>query len=95
MIYTVFVIFTIIAAGAVLVWNFYPPAREYMRGLTTLADALLGGVWFAFNLVVQVITEAKGAGAIPAEWMQYVPFILLAWMVYKRLVTKTPVADRF
>jgi hypothetical protein len=95
MLYAIFVTLVLVSAGAVLVWNFYPPARQAMRGVTTFAEAGLGFVMTMFGMFTDVIKEAEAAGAIPSNWVQYVPFVLLAWIVIKRLQTKTPAGKRF
>lgn len=75
----------------ILAWNFYPPLRERLRGWSTIAEGIIGTVLYYFGVFSEAISEAEASGYVPEGWQQYIPFVLLAWIVVKRLQTKTPV----
>lgn len=87
-------VFIVIAACAlVLAWNFVPAFREKMRGWSTIAESTLGVILYYFGMFSDALTEAQQSGYIPANWVQYVPFVLFAWIILKRLQTKSPIGD--
>jgi hypothetical protein len=88
---TIYVAVLVIACVAILVWNFVPSVRAKLQGWSTIAEAVIGAFMFYFGQFAGAIQEAQTSGYIPSNWAQYVPFILLAWVVIKRIQTATPV----
>ena len=88
------IIIIILALAAVGVWNFVPAVRDKIRGWSTIAEAVLGGVLYYFGIVSEALQEGAKAGYIPSQWVSYVPIVLLAWMILKRVQTKTPVGKK-
>lgn len=84
----------VIICALVLAWNFYTPFREKMRGYSTIAEGILGTVMYYFGVFSEALEEAQASGYIPDNWIQYVPFVMLAWIVIKRVQTKTPVGSK-
>lgn len=80
--------------AAVLAWNFYPPFRERLKGWTTILEAALGGIIYYAGVATEAIQEAQKAGYIPSQWVGYLPYLFLAWMIVKRLQTKGPVGKK-
>jgi hypothetical protein len=86
----------IIAAfvAAALVWNFVPTVRDKAKGWTTLIEGAGMTALYYFGIVSDAIQEAQKAGYIPSQWVGYVPYVLMAWVLLKRLQTKTPVGKK-
>lgn len=78
----------------ILAWNFYPPFRERMKGYSTIAEGVIGTLMYYFGMFSEALDEAQAQGYIPDNWVQYVPFIMLTWIVVKRLQTTTPVGEK-
>lgn len=89
-----FVILVIVALGAVLAWNFYPPAKAKMAGLTTAAEAILGFVLTLFAQIGEGLQEAVKAGYVPKEILPYIPVVIFAWFLFKRIKTTSPVGKK-
>ena len=87
------ILIVIAACALVLAWNFIPSFRERMRGWSTIVESTLGVILYYFGLFSDALTEAQQSGYIPENWVQYVPFVLLAWIVLKRFQTTTPLGD--
>lgn len=86
----IFLFLVIVLAIAVLVWNFVPAVREKLRGWTTILEAVLTTAVTIFGQVTGALQDAQHAGYLPTQLAGYVPYVLLAWMVYKRVTTSTP-----
>ena len=80
-----------LACLLILAWNFYAPFREKMRGYSTIAEGAIGTGMYYFGGFSEALKEGQEAGFIPENLLQYVPFIVLGWIVIKRFQTKTPV----
>ena len=90
----IFVAIVVIALGVVIAWNTYPPFKAKMASWTTLAEGALGFVIYLYGMVSEGIQEAMKAGYVPKEILPYLPLVLFAWFVVKRLQTKTPVGKK-
>lgn len=90
----VMVLILALACALILAWNLVPSFRARMRGLSTIAEAFIATAMTYFGVFSEAIQEAQASGYIPENWMQYVPFILFAWVILKRFQTTTPVGDR-
>lgn len=88
-------VYIILAAVLVLVlaWNFYPPFRAKMRGFSTIAEAAIGAALAYFGVFAEAIREAELGGFLPDNLQQWAPFVLLAWVVAKRVQTKTAIGQ--
>ena len=91
MLMTLYVVALIVACVAILAWNFVPSWREKLQGWSTIAEGVIGVVLYYFAQFAGAIQDAQSAGYIPSNVAQYVPFILLAWVVIKRFQTSGPV----
>lgn len=89
-----FVCLFVVMGTVVLVWNIYPPARNAMRGYSTLAEALFGLFMTAFNQIAGGIQDAQAAGFIPPAFAAYLPYVFLLYFIVKRFQTTTPVGVR-
>ena len=87
-------IITVLICAMVLAWNFYTPFREQMRGWSTIVEGTLGVGMTYYGMFADAIREGQEAGYIPENLIQYVPFVVLSWIVIKRFQTKTPVGKR-
>lgn len=86
----IFTALVIVACVAVIIWNAVPAVRERMRGYTTIVEGAIGTLGFVLAQAVGVVHDAQASGVLPPNWQQYVPFLLLAWIIYKRVTTRTP-----
>lgn len=84
----------VVVAIVVLAWNFYPPLRQRLRGWSTILEGLIGTGLTYFGIFAGAIQEGQQAGLIPENLSQYVPAILLAWVILKRIQAKTPVGKK-
>lgn len=91
---TISIILLLLAIAAVLVWNLVPSVRERMRGLSTVAEGVIGVGLYYLGSFADVIREAQASGYLPAEVAKYAPALLLAWIVLKRFQTTTPVGKK-
>ena len=83
-----------IVIALVAAWNFYSPFRAKLRGWSTILEGLIGTVFAYFGIFADALEEGQRQGYIPENFVQYVPIILLAWIVIKRVQTKTPVGGK-
>jgi hypothetical protein len=77
--------------AAALVWNFVPAVRDKVKGWTTVIEGVSMTALYYFGIVSDAVQEAQKAGYIPSQWLGYVPYLLMAWVLLKRFQTKTPV----
>ena len=91
---TLIMIITVLAVAIALAWNFYPPFREKMRGWSTIAEGAIGVGISYYGVFAESIKEGQAAGYIPENLLQYIPFIVLAWIIIKRFQTRTPVGKK-
>lgn len=84
-------IILILAVILVLAWNFYPPFRKKLRGYSTILEGLLGTLMTYFGVFTDAIQEARSLGYLPENIEQYAPLIIFAWVILKRVQTKTAV----
>lgn len=80
-----FIVFGIVA----LVWNFVPSWRAKMKGYSTIAEGVITFAIGVFGEITGAIQDAQQAGYLPPQLLTYVPFVILAWFIIKRLVTTT------
>lgn len=90
----IFILLVVVTVIAFAVWNFVPSIREKLKSWSTVIE----GTWMAFLGIFGQITdglrEAQAAGYIPTQWLGYLPYVLLAWMILKRFMTSTPVGQK-
>jgi len=75
----------------VLAWNFYPPFRQRMRGLSTKLEALVGLLMYWLEIFQDALRQLHAEGWLPDGWESAVPYILGAYIIMKRWQTTTPV----
>lgn len=88
------IVILVLAILVVLAWNFYPPLRKKLKGYSTIAEGLLGTLMTYFGVFADAIKEAQDSGYLPENIMQYAPLIIFAWIIIKRVQTKTPVGGK-
>ncbi len=80
--------------AAALAWNTVPILRKKLQGWSTLLETALGGLLYAAGVIGDAIQEAQKLGYIPSQWIGYIPYVLMAYLVIKRMQTKTPVGGK-
>lgn len=85
----------VVLCAFILVYNFYLPLREWVRsytGSTRLFEAISTGIIFGlgefakwFGAAVEGLQEAQQNGYIPDDWVKYVPYILMSWIILKHV----------
>jgi len=88
------IIIVALVISAALVWNFVPAVRKKVAGWSTVIEAVLGGALYYFGILSDAIQEAQKAGYIPSQWLGYVPYVLMAYVLVKRIQTKAPVGKK-
>jgi hypothetical protein len=83
-----------LVVAAAIAWNTVPVLRKKLQGWSTLLETALGGLLYAAGVVGDAIQEAQKLGYIPSEWVGYIPYVLMAYLLIKRMQTKTPVGGR-
>ena len=91
-----FVALLIVVCAIILAWNFYPPFRAKMRGLSTIVEGVLGTALHYFGVFAGAMEDVQNSGYLPEDWTftQYIPFIILAWIVVKRVQTTSKVGGK-
>jgi hypothetical protein len=84
----------LIACGLILAWNFIPTFRNRMKGLSTIIEGIVGTVMYYFGVFGEAIQDMSDSGYIPDNWQQYVPFVILGWIVLKRFQTTGTVGNK-
>lgn len=84
----------LIVFAAVLAWNTIPILRKKLQGWSTILETMIGGVLYAFGVLGDAVQEAQKLGYIPSQWVGYVPYVLMAYLIIKRAQTKTPVGKK-
>jgi len=87
------IIVLVVICSIILAWNFYPPFRSKMRGLSTVIEAVIGGSLYYFGILSDALQEAQASGIVPDNWAHYVPFVLLTWVILKRFQTTTRIGE--
>lgn len=87
-------ILVLLAIAAAIAWNVVPILRAKVKGWSTVLETALGGVLYGAGVVGDAIQEAQRLGYIPSQWLGYVPYILMAYLLLKRLQTNTPVGKK-
>jgi len=85
---------SLVVLAVVLAWNFYPPFRDKLRGLSTIIEGLIGVVLSYVGILGGALEEANSLGYIPDNWQVYVPAVLLGWVVLKRWQTTTRLGSK-
>lgn len=75
----------------VLAWNFIPAFRKKIRGLSTVFEALLGAGLTFFGVLSDVVADLKGQGVLPDNVEMYVPYVIIGYIILKRIQTTTAV----
>jgi len=83
-----------LVVAAAIAWNTVPVLRKKLQGWSTLLETALGGLLYAAGVVGDAIQEAQKLGYVPSQWVGYIPYVLMAYLVIKRMQTKTPVGGR-
>ena len=84
-------IIVLLVIAAALAWNIIPNLRKKVAGWSTVLETALGGILYGAGVLGDAIQEAQKLGYIPSQWVGYVPYILMAYLLIKRVQTKTPV----
>lgn len=79
---------------AALVWNFVPVVREKLKGWSTMLEAAIGASLYGLGILSDAIQEAQKAGYLPSQIVGYAPYVIFAYIAFKRWQTKTPVGKR-
>lgn len=87
-------ILVLLAIAAAIAWNVVPILRAKVKGWSTVLETALGGVLYGAGVVGDAIQEAQRLGYIPSQWLGYVPYVLMAYLLVKRLQTNTPVGKK-
>jgi len=90
-----YVVFIVLVAIPVILWNFVPSIRAKTRGWSTMLEATLGGVIYALGQATDGLKELQSAGYLPGWLVAYLPYVFIAWVIAKRLQTKTPVGKKY
>jgi len=88
------IIILIIAVALIVAWNVYPPLRAKLRGWSTIIEGIIGTVFTYFGIFAEALEEGQRSGYLPENILTYVPMVLFAWVVMKRIQTKTPVGGK-
>lgn len=83
-----------IAVGLVVAWNIYPPLRAKLRGWSTIIEGIIGTAFTYFGIFAEALEEGQRSGYLPENILTYVPMVLFAWVLIKRIQTKTPVGGK-
>jgi len=86
-----FAIVAVLGIAAAVVWNFYPPVREQLKGWTTVIEAGGAFLYWVMGQLTGGLQDAIGAGYVPSWLVGYIPAIMLIWFLLKRFGTTTPV----
>lgn len=84
-------IFLLLLAAGFVAWNFVPSIRKRMSGTSTVLETIGGGVLYYFGVFAEGIEEAQAAGYIPDNFLSYVPYILVGYILLKRVQTTKPI----
>lgn len=87
-------VIVLVVIAAAIAWNVLPNLRKRLAGWSTLLETALGGILYAAGILGDAIQEAQKLGYIPSQWVGYIPYVLMAYLVIKRLQTKTPVGGK-
>jgi hypothetical protein len=89
-------ILLVLAAIAVLAWNFIPSLREALRGWTTVLEGILATSLVAADVAVQAFQSESTfwSSVIPEGSWAYVSIGLAIWMIFKRVVTSSAIGDK-
>lgn len=90
----IFVILAVIVAALIIAWNTVPSFREKMKGWSTVLEAVLATAVYWYGQVSDALVEAQHAGYLPSQWVGYLPYVIMVWMILKRLQTTTPVGSK-
>lgn len=83
-----------IAILAMLAWNFIPAVRDRLRGWSVAAETALGGALYVSGILADGLREAQAAGLLPDKWQAWWPYFLMAYMLYARWKTSTPLGRK-
>lgn len=83
-----------IVIACVVAWNVYPPLRERLRGWSTIAEGAIGTLMAYFGVFAEALEEGQASGYIPENISTYIPIVLFAWIVIKRLQTRSKVGAK-
>lgn len=87
----IFVILIVLTVVAVIAWNFVPGIKQKLSGWTTLLEGGLSVLYMVFGAVTGAIQDAQAAGFLPPWLVQYGPWIIIVWLLFKRIRTTEPV----
>lgn len=89
-----FTLAAVILIAAALVWNFYPPVRNQLKGWTTVIEGVGGFTYWFMGQVTGGIQDAVAAGYVPSWLVGWIPVIMFAYIILKRFGTTTPVGQK-
>lgn len=81
----------LVVIACFIAWNFYPPLRARMSGMSTWIETTVTGGLYYFGILAEGVKEAQEAGYLPTNIVGYVPYLLMAYILLKRLQTTKPV----
>lgn len=87
-------VIVLLAIAAAIAWNVIPNLRKKVAGWSTVLETALGGLLYAAGILGDAIQEAQKLGYIPSQWLGYIPYVLMAYLLIKRVQTKTPVGKK-
>ncbi|MEL6960673.1 MAG: hypothetical protein AAGL89_17175 [Pseudomonadota bacterium] len=98
---TIITLALLVILVAVLIWNLHPPTREKMRGLSTVAEAVIMTVMGAltqltgyYGQFVEALEGTPWRDYVPDNIASFVGYAILIWAVFKRLQTTSPVGKK-
>ena len=74
----------------VLAWNFIPSWRAMMKGMSTKAEALGGLLLYQGGVFSDAVAKVRDMDLLPDHVDQYAAYFIAAYVIIKRLQTKTP-----
>jgi len=92
----IFVFLIVMAAVAVLAWNFIPAFREFVRGKSTVLEGIGVAALASADVAVQAfqVESTFWSSVIPDYAWHYVTIGLAIWMIFKRVITTSPVGEK-
>ena len=77
-----------------ILWNFYKPIRDRMRGFSTILEGAIGTVLVYLEVFSDAIQEGQALGFLPDWISQHAALFIFGWILMKRLQTGTRVGSK-
>lgn len=81
----------LIFAIMMVAWNFVPAFRLWLRGKSTILETVIGTALYYTGVIGEAFQQLVADGYVPEDWKSYVPFVIAAYYIAKRIQTKDPV----